>query len=63
MIYRTGSNFDIILFTAEYCDDHPLSPAGVIAKVLDAKGFSIGVIEKPETKEDFIRLGTPKLCF
>ena len=55
--------FDIILLTAEYYDDHPLSPAGVIARVLDAKGFSVGIIEKPATKEDFTSLGLPKLCF
>ncbi|MCX6706836.1 MAG: YgiQ family radical SAM protein [Candidatus Woesearchaeota archaeon] len=55
--------FDVILFTAEHYDDHPLSPAGVIARVLDAKGFSVGIIAKPITKEDFRRLGLPKLCF
>ena len=63
MISKTGNNFDIILLTAEYYDDHPLSPAGVIARVLDASGFDIGIIEKPKTKEDFTKLGTPKLCF
>ncbi len=63
MISKTKNNFDIILITAEYYDDHPMSPAGVIAKVLDASGFNIGIIEKPETKEDFTKLGSPKLCF
>lgn len=55
--------FDIVLLTAEHYDDHPLSPAGVIARVLDAKGFSVGIIAKPVTKDDFRRLGLPKLCF
>ena len=63
MIAKKGSGFDIVLLTAEYYDDHPLSPAGVIARVLDAAGFSIGIIEKPETKEDFKRLGYPRLFF
>lgn len=63
MISKTGNNFDIILITAEYYDDHPLSPIGMIAKVLENAGFSIGIIEMPKTKEDFIRLGTPKLFF
>lgn len=63
MIAKKGSDFDIILLTAEYYDDHPLSPAGVIARVLDARGFSVGIIEKPETKEDFKRLGSPGLFF
>lgn len=63
MISRSGKDFDILLLTAEYYDDHPLSPAGVIARVLDAKGFKVGIIEKPKSKEDFLRLGAPKLCF
>jgi len=63
MISKTGKNFDIILITGEYYDDHPLSPAGIIARVLDAKGFSVGIIEKPQIKEHYTRLGLPKLCF
>jgi len=65
MISKTGENFDIILITGEHYDDHPLSPAGVIAKVLDAKGYSVGIIETPDWKEDkdFLKLGEPKLCF
>ncbi|PIN87218.1 YgiQ family radical SAM protein [Candidatus Woesearchaeota archaeon CG10_big_fil_rev_8_21_14_0_10_44_13] len=55
--------FDIILITAEYYDDHPLSPAGMIARVLDAKDYSVGIIEKPKTRDDFTRMGVPKLCF
>jgi len=63
MIAKVGNDLDIILLSGEYYDDHPLSPVGVIAKVLDAKGYRVGVIEKPETKEDFAKLGTPRLCF
>lgn len=63
MIAKTGSNFDIIIITGEYYDDHPLSPVGIIARVLDAKGYSVGIIEKPETKDQFVSLGEPSLCF
>ena len=63
MIAKKGQDFDVILITGEYYDDHPLSPTGVIARVIDAKGFNIGIIEKPERKEQFISLGQPKLCF
>ena len=63
MIAKKGNNFDVILVTGEYYDDHPLSPVGVIARVLDAKGFSVGIIEKPATEDDFTRLGAPHLCF
>src|SRR5512137_2651154 len=63
MISKKGNNFDIILITGEYYDDHPLSPAGIIARVLDAKGLLVGIIEKPETKQEYTKLGIPKLCF
>lgn len=58
-----GSQFDIILVTAEFYDDHPLSPVGVIARVLDAKGYSVGILEKPVTKADYQSMGVPKLFF
>ncbi|PKK85682.1 MAG: YgiQ family radical SAM protein [Thermoplasmata archaeon HGW-Thermoplasmata-1] len=63
MIAKSGSGFDVILVTAEYYEDHPFSPTGIIAKVLEAKGFSVGIIEKPVRDEDFCRLGAPRLCF
>jgi len=63
MIAKKGNNFDVIIISAEYYDDHPLSGVGVIAKVLDSKGFNVGIIEKPLKRADFLFLGTPKLCF
>ena len=63
MIAGNGSDFDIILITAEYFDDLPQSPAAVIARVLDAKGFDVGIIEKPVVRDDFEKLGSPKLAF
>ncbi len=65
MISKKGRDFDIIIITAEHYDDHPLSPAGVIARVLDAKCYNVGIIDAPnwKTDEDFLKLGTPKLCF
>ncbi|MEM0492798.1 MAG: YgiQ family radical SAM protein [Candidatus Thermoplasmatota archaeon] len=63
MISKKGKDFDIILISGEYYDDHPLSPVGIIARVLDAHGYNVGVIEKPERKEDYTKLGSPNLCF
>ena len=63
MISKTGDNFEIILVTGEYYDDHPLSPAAVVARVIDAIGLNVGIIEKPESKEQFVKLGQPILCF
>ena len=63
MITTTMENCDIILISGEYWDDHPLSPVGVIARVLDDKGYHVGIIERPENDDDFMRLGRPKLFF
>ena len=65
MIATSGSGFDVILVTGEPYADHPLSPAGVIARVLDARGYSVGVISSPDwkKKDDFLKLGRPRLFF
>jgi uncharacterized radical SAM protein YgiQ len=65
MIATSGSGFDVILVTGEPYADHPLSPAGVIARVLDARGLSVGLIESPGWKrqDDFLKLGRPRLFF
>lgn len=65
MIAASGSGFDVILVTGEPYADHPLSPAGVIARVLDARGYRVGVIGSPDWKgkDDFLKLGRPRLFF
>ena len=63
VIAKSGKDFDIIIITAEYHDDHPLSPSGIISRVLDNKGYKVGIIEKPLTKEDYLKLGSPELFF
>jgi len=65
MISSKGSGFDIILVSGEPYADHPLSGAGVIARVLDARGYRVGVIERPDWKgdADFRKLGRPRLFF
>jgi len=65
MIAQTGSDFDIILISGEPYVDHPLSGIGIIAQVLDAQGYRIGVVGRPDWKkdEDFCKLGRPRLFF
>jgi uncharacterized radical SAM protein YgiQ len=65
MIATEGTDFDIILVSGEPYADHPLSPVGMIARVLDAAGLEVGVIECPDwkSKDDFLKLGRPRLFF
>ncbi|HPW17465.1 MAG TPA: YgiQ family radical SAM protein [Candidatus Aminicenantes bacterium] len=65
MIALEGSGFDVVLVSGEPYADHPLSPVGMIARVLDAEGLAVGVIECPDWKgkDDFLKLGRPRLFF
>jgi uncharacterized radical SAM protein YgiQ len=65
MIATKGSGFDVVLISGEPYVDHPLSGVGVIARVLDAKGYAVGVIERPDWRRDpdFLKLGRPRLFF
>ena len=51
MISTAGKGFDIILISGEPYVDHPLSAVGVIARVLDAKGFKV-MIREPNPVEE-----------
>lgn len=57
--------YDVILVSGEPYVDHPFSGVGVIKRVLEDKGFSVGVIETPDWKkdDDFLKLGKPRLFF
>lgn len=65
MIALKGRGFDVILISGDPYADHPLSPVGVIARVLDAKGYKVGIIERPDwtSDRDFTKLGQPNLFF
>ncbi len=65
MIATSGSGFDIVLISGEPYVDHPFSAVGVIARVLDAQGYMVGVISRPDWKSDrdFLKLGKPRLFF
>jgi uncharacterized radical SAM protein YgiQ len=65
MISRAGSGFDVILVSGEPWVDHPMSPAGVIARVLEAAGYKVGIVDRPDWRSDrdFLRLGAPRLFF
>ncbi len=57
--------YDIIIVTGEYHVDHPSSSTGILVKVLEDKGYTVGIIEKPDwtKKHDFVKLGKPRLFF
>ncbi len=65
MIATEDRDLDVIIVSGEPYVDHPLSASGVIARVLEAKGYKVGVIGRPDWKNDrdFVKLGRPRLFF
>lgn len=65
MIALKGRGFDVILISGDPYADHPLSPVGIIARVLDAEGYKVGIIERPDwtSDSDFMKLRRPNLFF
>jgi len=56
---------DFILVTGDAYVDHPSFGAAIIGRVLQARGFSVGIIAQPNWQEndDFNKLGAPRLGF
>jgi uncharacterized radical SAM protein YgiQ len=61
--YRDFSQFDVVFATGDPYYDHPLSGMAIIARLLDKKGYRVGIIAQPIKDEDYKICGTPKYFF
>ncbi|MCG2729701.1 MAG: YgiQ family radical SAM protein, partial [Acetobacterium sp.] len=59
------SQCDFILVTGDAYVDHPSFGAAIIGRVLQSRGFSVGIIAQPDWQgnDDFNKLGAPRLGF
>src|SRR3989344_4241344 len=55
--------FDVVFITGDPYYDHPLSGVALLSRLLDAKGYKVGIIAQPENDEEFQVCGTPKYFF
>ena len=62
---RGLTQLDIIMVTGDAYIDHPSFGPVLIARYLEAHGFSVGIIAQPDWKkdDDFLKLGKPRLFF
>lgn len=62
---RGWNELDIIIVTGDAYVDHPSFGSAVIARVLEAEGFRVGIIAQPDWRSirDFTKLGKPRLFF
>ena len=65
MAERGIEQLDFVLVTADAYVDHPSFGHAIISRVLEAAGFTVGIIAQPkwDTDADFKRLGRPRLGF
>jgi uncharacterized radical SAM protein YgiQ len=56
---------DFILISGDAYVDHPSFGTAVIGRILEAQGFSVGIIAQPDwnSAEEFKKLGRPKYAF
>lgn len=61
--YKEFQQFDIIFITGDPYYDHPLNGIAILARLLDSKGYTIGIIPQPQVEEEFKACGKPKYFF
>ncbi len=60
---RGIEQLDFIVFTGDAYIDHPTFGIAIISRMIEASGFTVGVIAQPITDADYRKLGKPKYCF
>ncbi|HNX64550.1 MAG TPA: YgiQ family radical SAM protein, partial [Oscillospiraceae bacterium] len=62
---RGIDQLDFVYITGDAYVDHPSFGVAIISRVLESKGFTVGIISQPDWKsnDDFKKLGKPKLSF
>ncbi|SES69362.1 YgiQ family radical SAM protein [Anaerobranca gottschalkii] len=62
---RGWDSLDFIIVSGDAYVDHPSFGVAIIGRVLESKGFKVGIIPQPNWNsiEDFKRLGKPNLAF
>jgi len=61
--YPTFDQFDVIFIAGDPYYDHPLSGMAIIARLLDKKGYKVGIIAQPDADDEFKACGRPKYFF
>ncbi|ABS60128.1 Radical SAM domain protein [Fervidobacterium nodosum Rt17-B1] len=60
---RKWNKLDIIFVTGDAYIDHPSFGVALLGRLLESKGYKVGIIAQPVSVEDIKRLGRPNLFF
>jgi uncharacterized radical SAM protein YgiQ len=61
--YKNFNQFDIIFVSGDPYYDHPLNGVSILARLLDSKGYKVGIISQPIDDKEFQVCGRPKYFF
>ena len=61
---RGWKQLDFVYICGDAYVDHPSFGAAIICRTLESKGYKVGIIAQPDwnNKQDFMKLGEPKLA-
>ncbi len=62
MIKRGWDQLDFLYISGDAYVDHPSFGHAIITRILDSKGYKVGIIAQPDWRsiDDFVKLGRPK---
>ena len=62
MKQRGWDELDFLYISGDAYVDHPSFGHALITRLLEAEGFRVGIIALPQTKEDYLKMGIPKIA-
>lgn len=63
LIERGIDQVDFVYVSGDAYVDHPSFGVAIISRVLEAHGFKVAILPQPQTEEDYLQFGTPRLGF
>jgi len=60
---RGWDELDFVFISGEAYVDHPSFGHAIITRLLEKRGYRVGVIAEPRNNEDYKKLGIPKIAF
>lgn len=61
--YQNFSAFDVVFITGDPYYDHPLSGVAILSRLLDCKGYRVGIIAQPQQDAEYTACGRPRYFF
>lgn len=62
-VVKGDKPFDFVLISVDAYVDHPSFGHAIVSRLIQALGFTIGIIPQPQTESDYKKLGKPNIAF